>query len=117
MAEKTLISWAHHTLNFWLGCDKVAPECSHCYFDRILLRQGREPWEQLYKSKTWTDAAKWEKKAAAAHEYRRVFTCSLSDFFHVKADEWRPDAWQVIKSTPHLIYLVLTKRPDRILNH
>jgi len=47
----------------------------------------------------------------------RVFTCSESDFFHVKADAWRPDAWDVIRDTPNLIYLILTKRPDRIKGH
>jgi hypothetical protein len=30
----------------------------------------------------------------------RMFTCSLSDFFHKKADPWRDDAWKIIKSTP-----------------
>jgi len=87
---------------------------------------------------------------------KRVFTCSLSDFFHAKVDgrtfrgtgsmasrgghgiaeqyaqpserlcapfkdwwgcTWREAAWQVIKDTPNLVYLVLTKRPERILNH
>jgi hypothetical protein len=28
MAEDTGISWAHNTQNFWVGCDKCAPECT-----------------------------------------------------------------------------------------
>lgn len=43
-----------------------------------------------------------------------VFTCSWSDFFIEAADEWRDEAWQIIKQTPHLTYQILTKRPERI---
>jgi protein gp37 len=43
-----------------------------------------------------------------------VFTCSLSDFFIQDADEWRPEAWKIIRQTPNLIYQILTKRPHLI---
>jgi protein gp37 len=46
-----------------------------------------------------------------------VFTCSLSDWFHQDADDWRPEAWQVIRHCPHLRFQVLTKRPLRIADH
>ena len=39
----------------------------------------------------------------------------MSDFFHKDADEWRNDVWEIIKNTPHHTYLILTKRPERIL--
>jgi protein gp37 len=42
-----------------------------------------------------------------------VFTCSWSDFFIKEADEWRPEAWDIIRRTQHLTYLILTKRPER----
>ncbi len=112
MGKNSAIGWTHHTWNPYLGCDKIAPECCHCYIDRVLLRMGRRPWGILYKTKTWDDPARWEKKAAKENLYYRVFTCSLSDFFHVRADEWRPRAWEIIKATPHMIYLILTKRPE-----
>jgi protein gp37 len=112
--ENSNIGWCHHTQNFWVGCDKIAPECAHCYINRVLARQGRKPWGQLYRTKTWTNPGTWERRAAKDNRYSRVFTCSLSDFFHSKADEWRADAWSIIRSTPHLIYLILTKRPELI---
>lgn len=92
----------------------IAPECAHCYIGRVLRRQGREPWGQLYRSTTWGNPNKWEAEAAANRVCFRIFTNSLSDFFHARADEWRPDAWDVIRRTPHLVYLVLTKRPELI---
>jgi protein gp37 len=44
-----------------------------------------------------------------------VFTCSWSDFFIEEADDWRDEAWEIIRNTPHLTYQILTKRPERIL--
>lgn len=112
--ENSNIGWTHHTQNFWLGCDKIAPECAKCYIGRVLKRQGREPWGQLYRSKTWDNPLKWQRQAQAQGICLRIFTCSLSDFFHADADGWREEAWDVIRQTPNLIYLVLTKRPELI---
>lgn len=115
MGESSNIAWTHSTWNPWLGCDKIAPECAKCYIDRILRKMGRVPWGELLRAKsTWGNPRMWERKAALENKCRRVFTCSLSDFFHAEADSWRSEAWDVIKSTPHLTYLILTKRPSLI---
>jgi protein gp37 len=116
MAKTSGISWTHSTWNPWLGCDKIAPECAHCYIDRMLRKLHRAPWGTLYQTKTWGDPAKWQSEMPS-NKARRVFTCSESDFFHVKADAWRPGAWDVIRDTPNLVYLILTKRPERIAKH
>src|SRR5689334_3740917 len=103
MAEKSLISWTHGTWNPWVGCDKIAPECAYCYIGRELRKQHREPWGELYLTKTWNQPYIWNedlvrngvKKAGgyilaadiyAKRECKRIFTCSLSDFFHAKVD-------------------------------
>jgi protein gp37 len=112
--ENSGISWTHNTQNFWVGCDQIAPECAHCYIDRSLIKQGREPWGNVYRTKTWNDPYRWEKECRRENYAIRVFTCSLSDFFHKKADPWRDQAWSVIKDTPHLVWLILTKRPELI---
>ena len=114
MGENTGISWAHNTQNFWEGCDKVDPGCQHCYIHRILRQHGREPWGQVYRTRTWGAPMQWQREAEKANHAIRVFTCSLSDFFHVKADPWRAEAWKIIARTPHLTWLILTKRPTRI---
>jgi len=41
------------------------------------------------------------------------FTCSWSDFLNPEADEWRPEAWDIMRRTPQHLYLVLTKLPGR----
>ena len=46
---------------------------------------------------------------------RAIFTCSWGDFFHKDADPWREEAWEIMKSTPQHTYMILTKRPGRML--
>lgn len=115
MADNSGISWTHHTWNPWYGCDKVDPGCAHCYIHRSLIKLGKEPWGEIYRAKTtWGDPIKWQKNAQAAGHAVRAFTCSLSDFFHVKADPWRDEAWKIIGLTPNITWLILTKRPSLI---
>jgi len=115
MGENSAISWTHNTFNPWLGCDKVAPECAKCYISRILGKMGdHKPFGEVWRSKTWGEPEKWERRAVKDCTCKRVFTCSLSDFFHAKADQWRPEAWRLIKRTEHMVYLILTKRAERI---
>ncbi|MFO0966136.1 MAG: DUF5131 family protein [Gemmataceae bacterium] len=64
------------------------------------------------KTKTWKDPERWDRAACRAAERHRVFTCSMSDFFHPGADDWRPEAWRIIKKCTNLDWLILTKRPE-----
>ena len=69
-------------------------------------------------SGVWHQPAKLHKKIKPTDDFRErlVFTCSMSDFFIEDADPHRSAMWEIIKSTPNLIYQILTKRPERILN-
>lgn len=113
MSEQTLISWTDHTWNPWRGCEKITPGCDHCYMFIAQVRYGRDP-SQVVRTQTWRQPIRWNAEAEAARKPRRVFTCSWSDFFHPDADEWREEAWAVIRSTPWLTYQILTKRPSNI---
>jgi protein gp37 len=44
----------------------------------------------------------------------KIFTCSWGDFFHPAADEWRADAWEVIRNNDRHTWLILTKRPELV---
>jgi protein gp37 len=117
MAEKTGIGWTDHTMNFWMGCDRVSRECEHCYIGPVMKRMGRTPFEGPMRTKNWSGPKKWDRLAEEAGERRRVFTCSLSDFFHKGADRWRDEAWQEIQRRKNLDWLVLTKRASRVQKH
>jgi len=64
------------------------------------------------KTKDWSHPERWDRQARQAGERQRVFTCSLSDFFHPGADAWRREAWEIIRRTENLDWLILTKRPE-----
>lgn len=108
MAKTTNISWADSTWNPWRGCRKVSAGCKNCYMYREQKRYGHDP-SIVVKAADGTFYAplRWKEPAF-------VFTCSWSDFFIEEADTWRVDAWDVIRRTPHLTYLVLTKRLENI---
>jgi protein gp37 len=110
VSEKTGIQWTDHTWNPWHGCAHVSPGCDNCYMFAEKKQYGQDP-EVVVRSKTkFRDPLKWKAPA-------RVFTCSWSDFFIAEADAWRTEAWEIIRSTPHLTYQILTKRPARIAAH
>lgn len=44
---------------------------------------------------------------------KTVNTCFTTDFFIPEADEWRLDAWNIIKQRPDLNFFFITKRIDR----
>lgn len=114
--KNSKIGWTHNTWNPWMGCEKVSPACKHCYISRWLRLRGNEPFNGPIRTKadTWRNPFTWNRSAQRISTRSRVFTCSLSDFFHPGADQWRSDAWAVIKSCQNLDWLILTKRPDLI---
>ena len=38
--------------------------------------------------------------------------CFSSDFFHKDADEWRNDAWDMIRERSDCSFFMITKRPE-----
>lgn len=117
MAENSKIEWTDHTQNFWVGCEKVSPACDYCYAEAWAKRAGRgELWlGTRERTKDWSKPRKWNESAAKARVRFKVFTNSLADFFDNQADpQWRAEAWKVINNTPHLDWLILTKRPQNI---
>lgn len=113
MAETTGIQWCDATWNPWIGCHKVSPGCKLCYAERDSKRYGNT-FTNIVRSKTLFYApVQWLGNGKVAPG-SRIFTCSISDFFVEEADQWRNEAWAIIKSTPKFIYIILTKRASRI---
>jgi protein gp37 len=83
---------------------------------RDMKRYGRDPNVVVRSKTTFNAPLKWAKSGELPAG-SRIFTCSWSDWFIDKADEWRDEAWKVIKATPQFTYMILTKRPERIIGH
>lgn len=107
MGKNSKIQWTNDSWNPWQGCVKVSTGCKFCYMYRDKKIYGSEPRVVSRSKTTFYDPLKWK-------DSRLVFTCSWSDWFIAEADEWRPEAWEIIQQTPRHTYQLLTKRPERI---
>jgi protein gp37 len=119
MGENSKIEWTHHTFNPWVGCTKVGPPCDNCYAESWAKRIGHpELWSGERRRTTaanWRQPLKWNDAARERSIRCRVFCASLADVFDNQAPaEWRSDLWLLIANTPHLDWLLLTKRPQNI---
>lgn len=120
MAETTAISWADATFNPWEGCTRISAACDNCYAAARAERFGNgHLWAgELRRTSTayWRKPLKWNREAAAERKPRRVFCASLADVFDNQAPQaWRDDLWALIEATPWLTWMLLTKRPQKIV--
>lgn len=98
----------------WTGCYKVSDGCTYCYF--YGLHSKRHAQNKVEKTADfYKPLFKTAKGAYKIQSGNIVATCFASDFFISEADEWRKDAWAMIKQRLDLDFLILTKRIDRFL--
>lgn len=126
MAEETNISWADATFNPVIGCTRLSPACDSCYAAAMMDdRYGRAKWGGPGKGNgsrvrtsesNWKQPLAWNRKAEKLGTRPFVFCASLADVFdNAWNPEWRRDLFELIHSTPNLIWLLLTKRPQNIV--
>lgn len=119
MAEHSGISWTDATFNPWIGCTRVSPACDRCYAARDNERRrwvaawggpGLPPSPRK-RTKTWAEPLKWNRKAELTGYRPRVFCASLADVFDNEVENsWRTDLWALLRATPNLRWMLLTKR-------
>ncbi|MDC7808823.1 phage Gp37/Gp68 family protein [Sphingomonas koreensis] len=118
--EGTGISWADLTFNPWIGCTRVSPACDNCYAETLATNRLGVHWgphadRRRTAASTWAKPLRWDRIAADVGVQLRVFCASLADVFDNKApQEWREDLWRLIRATPNLTWMLLTKRPQNI---
>jgi protein gp37 len=121
MAKETGISWCDSTFNPWLGCSKVSAGCAHCYAETLEKRWDRGWGPGVPRRRTsatyWKQPIKWNKEAGAAGQRSRVFCASMADVGEDLPElvEARRDLSIIIENTPHLDWLLLTKRPENLV--
>lgn len=124
MKSTTKIEWANATINFWWGCTKISPACTHCYAETMSQMRSKTFFGFTVE---WGDGLPRGGRLLAAHDEAfklnkraiklgirpRVFANSMSDLL----DEQVPIGWlgsmlHTIHFTPQLDWLLLTKRPE-----
>lgn len=116
MAINSKIEWTDHTWNPWHGCPDDgarSPACDHCYARDWARRFKLGDFDrEITRVSDATFNAPLGKKYCSGD---RVFVCSLSDFFHPAVpDDIRHEAYSVMCRRSDLIFILLTKRPERI---
>jgi len=114
MAENTSISWTDATFNPVWGCTKVSPGCDNCYAEKQANRFGKW-WDgnerREFGDKHWNDPVRWNRAAEKAGTRTKVFCSSMSDVFDKDwPDGIRERLWGLIKATPCLDWIIVTKR-------
>lgn len=120
MGTDTKIEWAHHTFNPWSGCEKVSAGCANCYAAalppgmRRHAEWGKDRPRVVASESYWRQPLTWNRAAAKAGERHRVFCASTADVFEAneELDDDRARLFFLVKVTPHLDWLLLTKRPE-----
>ncbi len=111
MGVSSKIQWTDVTWNVAVGCTKVDEDCKFCYMYRDSFDGTRYDPKQIRRTKTVFDLPLKLKEPS------RIFTSSLTDFFHEAIDGYRAEAWDIIRRCPQHTFQILTKRPERIIEH
>jgi protein gp37 len=101
------------TWNPWHGCQKWSAGCANCYVYRIDQRHGRDPGVVARTANFDLPVRKNRKGEYKIPSGTMVYTCFSSDFFVEAADEWRVEAWRMIRERSDLHFFMLTKRIER----
>lgn len=111
----TKIEWADAVWNPITGCTWISEGCDHCYAKRMANRlKGRygypadNPFRVTFHPERLEDPLRWKTP-------RRVFVCSMGDFFHgMVMLEWKERVFRIIDSCPEHTFMFLTKRPENV---
>lgn len=98
----------------WTGCTPCSEGCKYCYYYGPYAKRFGQ------NTVTKTDRFDWPVRKNAKGELcvkdgKTVATCFATDFFLPEADEWRKEAWTMIRERHDLDFLILTKRIDRFM--
>jgi protein gp37 len=125
MAE-TSIEWTDATWNPVAGCTIITPGCTNCYAMRMAARldaMGVDKYRGLTRKSggryVWTGRIALDEAAldvpARWRKPRMIFVNSMSDLFHDDVPvEFIQRVWAAMAESPHHVFQVLTKRPERM---
>lgn len=99
--------------NPWHGCRKISAGCLNCYMYRRDAEFGKDS-SVITKTNSFNLPIQKKKDGSyKLHENGYVYVCMTSDFFIEQADEWRIEAWRMMRQRPDLRFYIITKRIHR----
>ena len=108
----------HDIWNPWHGCIKKSEGCDHCYM-YFLDKMRDQDGSNIYRTKAGFNypIQKDRKGNYKIKSGEQIRVCMTSDFFLAEADQWRDEAWELMKIRSDVIFFLLTKRPERVAEH
>jgi protein gp37 len=106
----------HDIWNPWHGCTKISEGCQNCYMYFLDKQRGIDT-SRVFRTQKGFDYP-LQKDRYGNYKVRSgelIRVCMSSDFFVEEADEWRQDAWRIMKIRSDVKFFLLTKRPYRVL--
>lgn len=124
------------------GPGGLGSACDHCYADALAKRYGHDVWGKHAPRRligpAWNTPLLWDRKAAGGEPGPKtgrarhlVFCASMADVFEDhdgpmvdhrgivvagrSLDTERQRLFELIRATPNLVWLLLTKRPENVL--
>jgi protein gp37 len=120
LSGRSAIKWCDWSITFWMGCTKISDGCLRCFAwfqDEVRFKRvkfGNHPRVRTSRA-NWMKAYKYDSEAADLGWQMICFANVSSDFFDNQAPSpWRIEAWPIIRETRHLLWIILTKRPQNI---
>jgi len=116
---KTKIQWTDYSWNPITGCSKISPGCLYCYAEARAKRfagtagypEGKHYFDVTYHPDRVKQPLSWIKG-------KKIFVCAMGDLFHEKVENsWLNDIFKIMSSSPWHTYLILTKRPERMVEY
>ena len=104
----------HDIWNPWHGCVRCSEGCQNCYMFFLDEMRDKDGAEIYLTSNAGYPLSKDRKGRYKIQSGEMISVCMTSDFFLEEADEWRQDAWNVMRERSDVIFYLLTKRPHRV---
>lgn len=106
---KTSIDWCDAVWNPSTGCSKVSEGCRNCYAERVAKR--------FWKGRAFSDVQIHPERLKQPYGWKpsRIFVDSMSDLFHPNVpDAFIGDVWAEMRMLTQHVFIILTKRPERM---
>lgn len=125
----THIEWAEDVWNPVVGCSLASPGCTNCYAMRWAARlqnMGLAGYKntvtRVNDRDVWTGHLNLQASVLDKPLRRKkpttYFVNSMGDLFHEDVpEEWIDRVFEIMLRAPQHIFLILTKRPDRMRDY
>ena len=108
----------HFMWSPWHGCHKISPGCQNCYVEILDKQFDRDATVVKRNITNFNMPIRLTRnRTYSIPSGSTVATCFTSDFFIEEADDWRPEAFEIIKRRKDLNFLIPTKRLHRFLQN